>query len=289
MGYLDSKKFNAFIISPYLLEYFSYKEALGITIIFDLYLTDMFESKYYFEHYGGYTSKIDKNDYSDWGFTPNFFNNLFSKLEKINVLERYNTLSNQKTTFFNISDNLYDLHMDCQKGNKIPKKYNDKHHFLAIARQLRQNIIAFHNIEGFLKIIDKRFYILEEENNSKYYKLGYTSNIKQRLQTHQTSNPHNLFYNFHCSHEQADILEQAIHAKYAKNRVRDNGEWFELTKKDLKNIYSDCFNANKTIEIYQASLENSRTDKVLLEHRDNYEYSMDFNYSDDEENIPQGV
>lgn len=77
---------------------------------------------------------------------------------------------------------------------------------------------------------DSIVYVIDGGNG--FYKIGSTSNLESRLRTLQASSPCPLTVvmqgpgSFH--------LERALHRQFAHRRA--HGEWFELTKPDLKEL-----------------------------------------------------
>ena len=80
-------------------------------------------------------------------------------------------------------------------------------------------------------------------NNSKYvyvikgsrinptesnYKIGITNNIKERVETLQTSSPDKLELLFKHRTTEADKLEKSLHKFFKYYRIRENGEWFQF-------------------------------------------------------------
>jgi predicted GIY-YIG superfamily endonuclease len=62
-------------------------------------------------------------------------------------------------------------------------------------------------------------------------KVGYTTNLEQRIKSHKTSNP---FAEFVCSYEAPMYVEKLIHKKLSKHLKKDCTEWF--------NYHSDIYN-----------------------------------------------
>lgn len=67
-----------------------------------------------------------------------------------------------------------------------------------------------------------------------YYKIGKTTNIKQRMKALQYANPIEIELTllqklYHCSAREEDLQD-----RFNNRKVR--GEWFQLTKKDIKEI-----------------------------------------------------
>ena len=80
----------------------------------------------------------------------------------------------------------------------------------------------------------KTLYLIQHNNIPEYTKIGYTSNLDQRILQLQTASPTGirLVYCIQC--EYADKLEAHLHAKYASKQT--NLEWFALSHLDLVNI-----------------------------------------------------
>ena len=60
------------------------------------------------------------------------------------------------------------------------------------------------------------------------YKIGITRNIKERLETLQTSSPDKLELLFKHRTTEADKLEKSLHKFFKYYRIRENGEWFQF-------------------------------------------------------------
>lgn len=70
--------------------------------------------------------------------------------------------------------------------------------------------------------------------NGARYKIGKTTNLSQRLQGLQTSNPDPLETVLECEVQGYDIVEKLLHKKYADKR--SSGEWFNLSEIDVQEI-----------------------------------------------------
>ena len=81
--------------------------------------------------------------------------------------------------------------------------------------------------EGYLYVI----------SSSDGYKIGFSTNIKQRLKHYKTNL---LYYNvtFIYKGVEAFELESKFHKMYEAKRIK--GEWFRLEKRDLLQIVSIC-------------------------------------------------
>lgn len=80
----------------------------------------------------------------------------------------------------------------------------------------------------------KTLYLIQHNNIPEYTKIGYTTNLNQRIQQLQTASPTGirLVYCIQCDY--ADKLEAHLHAKYSSKRT--NLEWFALSHIDLVDI-----------------------------------------------------
>ena len=74
-------------------------------------------------------------------------------------------------------------------------------------------------------------YFIHEDNNYKYAKIGYTYNLKKRLQELQIGNMRKLYVykSYYISFPQ--IEESRLHNLYNLNKVK--GEWFKLNLNDI--------------------------------------------------------
>lgn len=60
-------------------------------------------------------------------------------------------------------------------------------------------------------------------------KIGRTNDLKQRLSAHTTAAPFGLVVYSRFPVKNDVVAEKALHRRYQKVRVRNNGEWFWLT------------------------------------------------------------
>lgn len=67
-----------------------------------------------------------------------------------------------------------------------------------------------------------------------YYKIGKTMNIKQRMKAIQYANPIKIELKIIQAISHCATRERDIHDRFDSKRVR--GEWFRLTKKDIKDL-----------------------------------------------------
>lgn len=82
----------------------------------------------------------------------------------------------------------------------------------------------------------QKLYIIECQ---KIYKIGVTHDIKARLAQLSTGNPFQLKVELYYEFENAEVVEKALHQKYAKFRKR--GEWFEFDDYNiLRDIHKIC-------------------------------------------------
>lgn len=68
-------------------------------------------------------------------------------------------------------------------------------------------------------------YLIE---SGEYYKIGKAENIRGRLSTIRTSNPHNprLVSTYAPQQITKERLEQLLHEQFSSSREKDKGEWF---------------------------------------------------------------
>ena len=60
------------------------------------------------------------------------------------------------------------------------------------------------------------------------YKIGITKNIKERLETLQTSSPDKLELIFKYPTTEPREIEKSLHNFFSYYRIRENGEWFKF-------------------------------------------------------------
>ena len=65
------------------------------------------------------------------------------------------------------------------------------------------------------------------------YKIGITKNIKERLESLQTSSPEKLEILFKHPTTEAREIEKSLHNAFKRYRIRENGEWFILDDSKL--------------------------------------------------------
>lgn len=71
------------------------------------------------------------------------------------------------------------------------------------------------------------------------YKIGRTKNLDRRHGQLQTGCPHELRVIKvwqHYNHKKVVDYETTIHRFYKHKRIRENGEWYELTKTELEEL-----------------------------------------------------
>ena len=91
-------------------------------------------------------------------------------------------------------------------------------------KQPEVNTIKNEPLSGFIYIVEC----------GKYYKIGITLDIKNRMGSIQTDNPHKLRLIFCQKTIEYQNLEAYCHNRFKDKRIR--GEWFELTIEDVKEI-----------------------------------------------------
>ena len=99
------------------------------------------------------------------------------------------------------------------------KKFSRDNEFQRIEDKLKQDIGVVYFIQ---------------EGKSKYYKVGFTHDLPDRLQKLQTANRQDLsvYKSFIC--HSSSLLETIIHRDFKEYNVR--GEWFKLEKSMIKSI-----------------------------------------------------
>lgn len=114
----------------------------------------------------------------------------------------------------------------CAKVISIKAKYcSDKCRMAYIRSQPEQ-------IKPEIKIRRDYLYIVQCKND--YYKIGYTSDTKERLVSMKTSNPFRLRLIFSTRFADPVSLEEYLHNQYKQYNVR--GEWFKLTHQQVLDI-----------------------------------------------------
>jgi hypothetical protein len=99
---------------------------------------------------------------------------------------------------------------------------------------------------------------------ARFYKIGFTTNLKKRLSSLGTSQPFKLTLVVAIMSETAELLEKQLHRKFAKKRV--NGEWFRLNDQDLGYLKQVANEANSAISLPPVS-SNPENIKILVEMR----------------------
>ena len=83
--------------------------------------------------------------------------------------------------------------------------------------------------------LEDYFYIIKSDG---FYKLGYSSDFKNRYKNYKTHMPNvNLIYL--TKQENCFDIESIVHEKYKKHRL-NNSEWFNISKKDVLSIINYC-------------------------------------------------
>lgn len=96
---------------------------------------------------------------------------------------------------------------------------------------LDKSIQDKYNKSGFVYVI-----YLDDTSESRFYKIGMSSNFNNRLDTHQGSSPFNICVA--CAYYVGNMREEerALHLMFEDKRIR--GEWFDLNATDLSIIAS---------------------------------------------------
>ncbi len=84
---------------------------------------------------------------------------------------------------------------------------------------------------------DSFVYILSSEK-TKLTKIGYSSNVRQRIKALQNSGPDGLILK--CLIRGGIETESMLHKKYASKRK--HGEWFSLSEEDIQSLQSISVN-----------------------------------------------
>ena len=80
-----------------------------------------------------------------------------------------------------------------------------------------------------------------------YTKIGVASNVDKRIRVLQTGNHFKLEKIFEYETDDSCDIEQFLHKKYIQKQAY--GEWFKLTKSDIKDILSDIVNFDSSNKI----------------------------------------
>lgn len=84
-------------------------------------------------------------------------------------------------------------------------------------------------------------------DGNELFKIGITKNdIEVRLSCLQTGSPHKLDLQGLYKSEFYNKIEKWMHRKYTSKRLE--GEWFDLTNKDVVNFHEDCKKIEATIK-----------------------------------------
>jgi predicted GIY-YIG superfamily endonuclease len=77
------------------------------------------------------------------------------------------------------------------------------------------------------------------------YKIGFTTNIKNRMKQHKTSNPYiEVVFSFETKHNRK--LETYFHNIYKHKKILN--EWFSLKKEDVDSFLIKCEKMEKTYD-----------------------------------------
>lgn len=79
----------------------------------------------------------------------------------------------------------------------------------------------------------KKGYVYFMQDNSGFVKIGLAADVRKRFKAIHSSNP-TVKLLYHIKTEDMELTERLFHEFFDKKRV--NGEWFNLTEKDLKYI-----------------------------------------------------
>ena len=129
-----------------------------------------------------------------------------------------------------------DVHFVVQKTTIDANKKTQKRHggaglnklTLWVRKDMVGKWIHMHEIKGNCK--KKRYnglvYFIHMENNFNVFKIGYTTNLKKRLEMLQTAHPY-LLQVYTTIENVSRKKETELHHYFNKKRIR--GEWFEIT------------------------------------------------------------
>lgn len=93
------------------------------------------------------------------------------------------------------------------------------------------------------------YLIVEWGSNPERYKIGISkNNPKFRLNTHQTSNPHELVLLRKYHSEHYNLIESTMKREYSKYSLEGGTEWFELPSNIAVNFISECQRIENTFE-----------------------------------------
>ena len=113
---------------------------------------------------------------------------------------------------------------------------------LKLSHLVNQNFLNDFNLEQDIRDTSGFIYLVHI-TGSNFYKIGYTKNIIKRLATLQTANALELVIIERFFSLNANYLEMQIHKHYESQRVR--GEWFQFSKKQVKDFVSVLNNLDK--------------------------------------------
>ncbi|TCI92705.1 GIY-YIG nuclease family protein [Tenacibaculum sp. M341] len=97
----------------------------------------------------------------------------------------------------------------------------------------------FYEGKGFIQIIEDEahknpgVYVVNINKTNKY-KIGFTKNLKARLQAFRTAIPFKLTLTYYIETKHYVSLEKLIHNQFKNSRRK--GEWFELEQKELTEL-----------------------------------------------------
>ena len=129
----------------------------------------------------------------------------------------------------------YKLHKsDKSKLNKINKKLNS---IKKSNKSLKINQINIDYPEG------SHIYIIKQKvNNKTYYKLGYTSNLNNRIKTYNTGNANKIYFNYIIRVNDTNT-DKCIKKILRNNELIKNKEIYKITLKKALNYIYKCDNS----------------------------------------------
>lgn len=85
--------------------------------------------------------------------------------------------------------------------------------------------------------MEKVLYLIQHQNIPDYTKIGFTTNLKQRVAQLQTASPTGIRVIWSIKSDRADDLEAYLHRRWSHKNT--NLEWFALTHEDIVDIIFD--------------------------------------------------
>lgn len=80
----------------------------------------------------------------------------------------------------------------------------------------------------------RTIYLIQHDKIPEYTKIGFTDNLKQRVNTLNTASPTGIKVIFSRETPYAFKIEQSLHARYSSYNT--NLEWFSLSEEQIRDI-----------------------------------------------------